>query len=305
MTTDPMVSVVICTRDRPILLRRAIDAIWAQTVADIVETIVVFDRCEPDASLEVAGGRRPVRVAPNSRTPGLAGGRNTGVDLARAAVVAFCDDDDVWFPEKVARQIAVLTARPDVDVVVSGVRIEVDGRRVERALNLEEVTFADLLRSRVMQAHPSTVMFRRDAFVKRFGGIDEQIPGGYGEDYEWLLRAARYQPIAVVPEPLVSVEWHDQSYFAARWQTRADALEYLLDRYPEFGSLPRGLARIRGQRSFALAALGRRRDAWREIQHTLKQSWREPRAYLAGVVASGLVPSATVVRILNRRGHGI
>src|SRR6478736_367200 len=302
---NPELSVVICTRDRPILLRRAIDAIKAQTFDGVLETIVVFDRSVPDQSLAVADGLRPVQVLANNHTPGLPGGRNAGVAVARAPVVAFCDDDDIWFPEKAARQLAVLAARPEVDVVVSGVQIDVDGQSVERALDQPEVTFADLLESRLMEVNFCTAMVRREAFLDRIGPADEHIPGGYAEDYEWALRAAKAKPIAVVPEPMVIVEWHAESFFAARWQVIADALGYLLSAYPEFRSAPRGRARILGQRSFALAALGRRKAAWAEIRETVGQSWTEPRAYLAGAVATGIVPADWVVKTLHRRGKGI
>src|SRR5262249_37710238 len=106
-------------------------------------------------------------------------------------------------------------------------------------------------------------------------------------------------------EPLVIVEWHAQSFFAARWQVIADALDYLVARYPEFKSAPKGLARIRGQRSFALAALGRRKDAGNEIKATLGSSWLDPRAYLASIVNTGLVGPDPVVKTLQRYGRGI
>jgi glycosyltransferase involved in cell wall biosynthesis len=304
-TSRPALTAIVCTRDRPVLLRRAVAAIRSQRFADPIETIVVFDRSDPDASLEVEGGCRPVRVASNQRTPGLAGARNTGVALAGADVVAFCDDDDVWLADKTARQMEALAARSEADAVVSGVRIETAGRRVDRALALPELTFGDLLVRRVMEAHPSTIMVRRRAFLDRIGGIDEHIPGCYAEDYEWLLRAARHRPIAVVAEPLSCIEWHENSYFAAQWQTRADALAYLLERYPEFRTTPRGLARIKGQRAFALAALRRRADAWREVRVTLALNWLEPRAYLAGFVATGAVSPNRVVGALNRLGRGV
>jgi glycosyltransferase involved in cell wall biosynthesis len=302
---SPDLSVVVCTRDRPVLLRRALEAIQAQTFSGIIETVVVFDRSEPDTSLEVADGTRRVVVMPNDHHPGLPGGRNAGVAVANAPIVAFCDDDDIWCPEKAARQHSLLTARPEVDVVVCGVRIEVDGKTVDRALDQHEVTFGDLLESRMMQVSFCTAMVRRDAFNDRIGPADEHIPGGYAEDYEWVLRAAKVKPIAVVPDPMVVVEWHAQSFFASRWQVIADALDYLVERYPEFKSTPRGLARILGQRSFALAALGQRKDAWHEINATLRESWREPRAYLAGIVNTGLVSPDPVVKTLQRMGRGI
>jgi glycosyltransferase involved in cell wall biosynthesis len=298
-------SVVICTRDRPELLRRAIAGVAAQEHPGVVETLVVFDRSEPDRSLEVAAGPRPVRVLANERTPGLPGGRNTGVRHATGELVAFCDDDDVWFPTKAARQVELFATRPGMEVAVTGIRVHSGDEAVDRVLAADELRFADLLASRVMEAHPSTYMVRRAVMIDGIGDVDESIPGGYAEDYEWLLRAARRAPIGVVREPLVRVDWHPKSFFTAQWVTIADALDYLLAAYPEFASSPRGAARIHGQRAFALAALGRRREAWHEVGRTLRLAPAQPRAYLAAAVAARLVSADRVVRELNRRGRGI
>jgi hypothetical protein len=62
------------------------------------------------------------------------------------------DDDDIWFPEKAARQLAVLE-QPEVDVVVSGCRSM--STAVRRSLRACEVTFADLLAGRLMEADPA------------------------------------------------------------------------------------------------------------------------------------------------------
>lgn len=298
-------SVVICTRDRPELLRRAIAGVADQSYPGVVETLVVFDKSEPDQSLSSDDPRRPVRVLTNERTPGLPGGRNTGVRHATAPVVAFCDDDDVWFPAKAERQMAVMAANPATEVSVTGIRVHSGDTEVDRVLPRSELTFGDLLASRVMEAHPSTYMVRREAMLDGIGDVDETIPGGYAEDYEWLLRAARRAPIGVVREPLARIDWHPKSFFTAQWVTIADALEYLLDAYPEFATNPRGASRIHGQRAFALAALGRRSAAWHEIRRTLRLSPTQPRAYLAALVATRLVSADRVVRELNRRGRGI
>jgi hypothetical protein len=135
--------------------------------------------------------------------------------------------------------------------------------------------------------------------------VDERIPGGYGEDYDWLLRAARRMPILSVQQPLVDVYWHDQSFFAERWETVAAALSYLLEKHPELRAYPAGLARIQGQAAFAQAALTHRRDACRISWQALRNNPLERRAYLALAVASGVVPATSIVRLANRRGRGI
>jgi hypothetical protein len=79
-------------------------------------------------------------------------------------------------------------------------------------------------------------------------------PAATAEDYDWLLRAARRKPIVAVEQALVDVYWHEQSFFAERWEAIADALSYLLGKHPELTADPHGRARIQGQIAFAQAA---------------------------------------------------
>ena len=62
----PSVSVVIATHDRPVLLRRALDAVLAQGYAGAIEVIVVFDGCEVDLSIALDTPDRTVRPIGNT-----------------------------------------------------------------------------------------------------------------------------------------------------------------------------------------------------------------------------------------------
>jgi glycosyltransferase involved in cell wall biosynthesis len=117
---------IVSTHARPVEVRQAIDAIRAQRFDGRIETIVVYDKAEPDPSLAVDDADRPVRVVVNHNTPGLPGSRNTGADLASAPVLAFCDDDDVWHPDKVAKQLAELD-RSGLDTCITGIDVVIDG----------------------------------------------------------------------------------------------------------------------------------------------------------------------------------
>ena len=298
------VATIVATRDRPELLRETIAAINAQDYEGVITTVVIFDVTEPDYSLVVEGGNRPVVVVPNARVQGLQGARNTGLQASESDLVAFCDDDDVWVPSKIRRQVEVLNSNPDVHFVGSGVIVEYEDERVERVRDESRITFRDFLESRVFEAHPSTFLMRRVELIDRIGLIDEDVPGGYGEDYEWLLRATRHTDMLLVPAPLVRVRWHTASFYAERWQMRIDGLQYILDRYPEFETEPVGLARIYGQMAFAKASLGDRKGAIDLAKKTLKLNPKEGRAGLALSVAAG-VPSATVVSQLQKRGMSV
>ncbi|MBT1002469.1 glycosyltransferase family 2 protein [Paenarthrobacter sp. DKR-5] len=277
----------------------------AQTYAGRIEVLVVHDQSDPDFSLELSAQDRAVRVLANGRRPGLAGARNSGIEEAAGEYIAFCDDDDVWSPGKLAAQVSRLEEDPSADFATCGITVLHDGRRHDRVLRRHTVTFADLLRDRHTELHPSTFLFRREAAHNGFGLVDEAVPGGFGEDYEFLLRAARRAPIAHVPEPWVTVRWGAQSFFFQRWQTMSAGLADVLAKYPEFESVRAGSARIRGQIAFAHAAQASRREACRWAASAIRRNPLEPRAFLALGVATGWVSPAAVMTALHRHGKGI
>jgi glycosyltransferase involved in cell wall biosynthesis len=300
----PVVDVVIATHNRPQLLRMALDAALAQTYRGPIACTVVFDRSEPDSSLELQTADRSVQVITNQRSPGLAGARNSGIYTGSGDLVAFCDDDDEWLPTKIEKQVGVMQSSPGTLTCVTGIIVEYEDRQVHRIPTSESVHYGALVRNRTMEAHPSTVLVRRGALLGPIGLVDEEIPGSYGEDFDWILRAAESGSIAVVEESLVRVRW-GQSFFSQKWQTIVDALDYLTAKHPAFSADRRALGRLLGQRSFALAALGRRSEALSSARRSLRSWPGERRAYLAVAVALGLVSSERLMRIAHRRGHGI
>lgn len=301
----PSVSVVIPTKDRPELLRGAIDSALAQDYPGDIRCLVVFDGSAPDESLTATDPHRQVQVVSNTRTPGLAGGRNSGILAGDAELVAFCDDDDAWLPGKLRAQVAALDEDPEAAMACCGIRVEYDGTHVDRALPSRRVDRDTLLRSRLTELHPSTFLLRRRVLLETVGLVDEALPGSYAEDYDLLLRAAAHAPVANVPDVLTRVRWHKKSHFAGRWETIARALDALLRSHPDFRTVPRGYARVAGQIAFARAALGQRRHALRWSLRTLRANPREPRAYLALAVASGAVRAPAVLQFLHTRGRGV
>ncbi len=300
----PPVSVIIATRDRPGSLERAVRAVLGQHYPAPVQCLVVYDGV-PVRQLDVAcSADRELLLTANSRTPGLPGGRNSGCDIASAPVLGFCDDDDRWHPDKLHRQVDALLAAPESPAVACGIRVEGPDMVRDRPGRSVPVTLDDLLADRIMELHPSTLLVRRSA-VQAAGPVDEQIPGGYAEDYEWLLRIAAQGPVVVVPEPLVVVEWHGGSFFFGRWAVIVEALRYLLARHPEFDRSRRGRARIHGQIAFALASAGRRREALRELRTVLRLNPGEKRLAATAPVLLGLASGDRILRLAQSRGRGV
>ncbi|MFL6238689.1 MAG: glycosyltransferase family 2 protein [Actinomycetes bacterium] len=303
--TMPSVSVVIATRDRPALLDATLNAILTQDYDGQIEVLVVYDQATPDGSIARAGGDRTVRVLTNERTPGLAGARNTGALAAVGDLLAFCDDDDTWLPDKLRLQAAAMH-RTNSDVSLTGIYVHYGRRVTVRIPDIADLTPSGLIRDRVMAAHPSTYVVSRSAFLDPIGLVDEDIPGSYGEDWDWLLRAAQCTRLVVVPRPLIHVLWHPQgSFFSRRWLTIAAALDYMIDKHPAFKQDDRALARLYGQKAFAYAAAGEPSDARHWARAALQLSRRERRAYLALLVARGVLRAETVMRLANKTGRGI
>jgi glycosyltransferase involved in cell wall biosynthesis len=301
----PSVSVVIATRDRVELLRRAVTAALEQCYPGSVEVLVVHDQSEPDPSIEQDRTGRRVRVLVNSRTPGLPGARNTGITAASGDLIAFCDDDDEWLAGKLKRQVDAMRQHR-CGASTTGIVVVYSDREVVRLATKDVLTPLDFAHSRVMAAHPSTFLMERDLLLGPVGLVDESIPGAYGEDFDLILRVARATLLVSVQEPLVRVLWHRQSFFAQRWRAIADSTDYLLAKHPELRSDRHGLAEHLGRKAFALAALRQPGAAVRSAWQSLRLSrGRERRAYLAIAITAHIVNADRVMRLANSVGKGI
>ncbi len=96
----PTVSAVIATIGRP-SLTHAVQSVLDQTYP--VDEIIVV--AEPDVQVSVPADDRIVLLK-SSDDGGPARSRQLGIDAARGSVIALLDDDDVWSPTKLARQLA-------------------------------------------------------------------------------------------------------------------------------------------------------------------------------------------------------
>lgn len=299
------VSVVIPTRNRPRMLARAVEKVLQQDYPGAVNVIVVFDQTQPH---EVGGPTREGRtitVTDNVRTPGLAGARNTGYLRAPDPYLAVCDDDDEWHQGKLSGQVRLLEATPEAMLATSGIRIDFEGTITERPLRTWRLVFEDFLHDRHMEVHPSTWLARTTQVREQIGLVSEEVPGGYAEDYEWLLRLSRLGPVVGLPAPMTTVHWHDASFFADRWKTIDEALAWLLREVPEFAGDPVGLGRIQGQRAFATAAMGERGLALVRARAALGNNPKARQAWAAIPVALGLVRADRVLTMGRRVGRGV
>lgn len=206
--SDPLVSVVVPTYDRPDYLRRAVRSVVNQTY-DEIELVVVDDNETTPARKALADlplqELTAVEFVRGYEHDNAADARNTGVKTATGEFVAFLDDDDWWFENKLARQIeAFARADDDVGLVYTGATLIYDDHRdVSVPPAVEESMTKALLRRNVVGSMSVVVVRRRIALAFPF---DEQFPSW--EDLVWYVDLSQNTDFERIPDPLVGYE-HD------------------------------------------------------------------------------------------------
>ena len=175
-----LVSVVIPTFNRePRLLGAAIESVLAQDVPSL-EVIVVDDGSATSAAAVVESYGDPVRLH-EKQNGGIGSARNAGIALSRGDLLAFLDSDDLWEPDKLARQAEALGSDPGLEAVFGQAEQFYDAE-VDDAFKLRHP-----IKNRIIDAWLSSAMLIwREAF-DRIGIFDES--GSISPDVDWFLRA--------------------------------------------------------------------------------------------------------------------
>ncbi|MDO5052049.1 MAG: rhamnan synthesis F family protein [Pseudoclavibacter sp.] len=211
------VDIVMRTRDRPLLLRRALRSVAAQRFPDY-RLVIVNDRGEREpverlVAAQPEAVRERIELVHNSEDHGREGAMNVGVRAGRAEFVAIHDDDDAWHPDFLERTVAALDADRSACAVavrtevvferVEGERI-VEERRETLAPEMHEVTLVDMIRADF--APPISILFRRSIYDE-VGPIDESLP--VLADWDFALRMLRRAPIGFLDGEALAF-WHQR-----------------------------------------------------------------------------------------------
>lgn len=193
LTTPPRVSVIVPTYNRAGEIGRCLESLVRQSITDF--EVIVCDDGSTDGTREVVAAYRErltLKYHWAENFGGPARPRNTGLELAQSAYVAFLDSDDWWAPEKLERSLQRLDAGADIvyhDLCrVSSLRQRIHWRRV-RSRRLVSPVFDDLLQGG--NALPNSSVVVRRELLLRAGGFSEDRSLIAWEDYDAWLRLAR------------------------------------------------------------------------------------------------------------------
>lgn len=198
----PTVSVIIPVYNRAHLLPRTIESVLKQKLTDF--EVLIIDDCSRDDPASVVSNFKDSRLRylrqPENR--GVAAARNRGLQEACAPFVAFLDDDDEWFPEKLAMQVDLFhRSPPDVGLIYTGVEtVLCDGSRTLQEPVARGDLYRELLVRNILHGAGSSIMMRRNV-VAKVGFFDGRLPAI--EDYDYWLRVCRHYKIDCISTPLI------------------------------------------------------------------------------------------------------
>lgn len=215
MPIDASVSVIIASNRHSPYLAEAIASVQRQTVP--ADEIILVDDGSPAPGLAAVAeefGIRHVRQAPS----GIGTARNFGAATARGEWVAFLDDDDLWYPEKIKQQLATLSAAPDAIACHSGLRIiDPDGATLE-VVSAPTGAARDVLSGRSGSPSINTMLIRRSDF-EAIDGFDAALR--HAEDLDLILRLLLRGRFARADGALVGYRKHPGQVTTDGFATRA------------------------------------------------------------------------------------
>lgn len=212
----PEVSIVIPSYNSEKYIETTLNSVLNQTFTDI-EIIVIDDGSIDRSPAIIRSFGSPVRLI-SQRNSGVSTARNRGISEASGEFICFVDSDDYWFPEKIASQMEVFRAHPEVGAVYSSFlpwrsddhecfpppgSYILEGSKEEIDPEYSGWVYHLFLLDCWMLT--STSMFRREVLDK-CGVFDSTLP--CGEDWDLWLRIAREYPIIKLKRPTTLYRQH-------------------------------------------------------------------------------------------------
>jgi len=215
MTAQPKISVCIPTHNRARYLGQSIDSVFSQTLQDF--EIIVYDDASSDDTNEVLARVLDPRLRcfRQSHNVGIARNRNSCLTVARGEYIAWLDSDDLYQPEMLELQSAVLDRHPEVGLVHGAYHvIDSVGRQLpdwprpftHDIIEAGKEAFRELVVSNYVIA--PTVMVRRNCYT-RVGPYAAECSSV--EDWEMWMRIALHYDLAYNTAVVAQYRQHEAS----------------------------------------------------------------------------------------------
>ena len=200
------ISVIVITYNRSNLLRETIDSILDQTFKDF--ELIIIDNYSVDNTEKVVKSYNDKRIKyfKNKNNGVIAVNRNFAIKKSKGEFIAICDDDDLWMPEKLEKQLKEFEKDKQIGVVCTNGFFFGD-RKKRKISKLKDryLSFNKLLKKNIIIC--CSVLIKRDV-ISNIGIFDESQKFFTGEDYELWLRISKKYKIRYIDKPLIKYRIH-------------------------------------------------------------------------------------------------
>jgi len=203
----PKVSVIIPTKDRVEYIETAIESVLNQTFQDF--EILVIDGSSTNATKDIVRSLTDARIMYFSQRgkKSLAGARNQGIGEAHGQFIAFLDDDDLWMPKKLEKQVAFLGQNESYGLVYTthSYVMQSDGKVIGlyNRPTVEGCIYPRILEGNLV-GNCNGVLARKKCFETEF--FDEDLLAL--EDWDMWIRLGRKFFFKPIDEPLEAYRLH-------------------------------------------------------------------------------------------------
>lgn len=196
-----LVSVIIPAFNRSTVLKRAINSVLDQSYSHY--EILIVDDASRDNTSELIKSYRDPRIIylRHATNRGGAASRNTGIERAKGELIAFLDSDDVWEPNKLAKQVELLEkSDKDCGVVYTALKAvyEVDGHTEILPVEHRGRFLNELLIGNCVRTLSSVVV--RSSVLRKIGGFDPDLRSC--QDWDLYIRLIKECSFECINEPL-------------------------------------------------------------------------------------------------------
>lgn len=235
MEAQVTVSAIMPTYNAMPYLKEAIDSVLAQTFTDW-ELIIVDDGSTDETSALLAQYTDPrIRVFELDENRGPARARNVALGFACGKYIAPCDSDDIFLPERFAKEVAYLESHREVHIISSQMLVIWEGGPPRpRILYPEDPAAIQRRFARGRMAVPFGASMIRSWCFDRFGPFREDLRSA--EDLEWFLRVRRSCNFRVLPEFLYLYRRNATKITLKKWKVDTQNERYAVYRARMFGA---------------------------------------------------------------------
>lgn len=201
-----LISVIIPVYQSAQYIRETLASVLGQTYGELEVLCIDDGSTDHSAAIiqEIARHDQRVRYHAHTKNMGRpAAGRNTGLKLAQGEFVAFIDHDDLWEPEKLARQLADLQEQA-VDFTCTNIYL-LNSKTGKRDLTAWSAVQGDPIQHftrRLLRANfvpPASTLMKRAVF-QRAGTFDTTLRGV--DDLDMWIRISLVARCSVLNQPL-------------------------------------------------------------------------------------------------------